>query len=85
MTDRTSDGRLITTPEGGVMIDFEWYYDRPAEAVWAALTEPERLALWIADAEVELRIGGRYRLLWRNEGHGSIGAPSTARAHVERA
>lgn len=72
MTDRTSDGRLTTTPEGGVMIDFEWYYDRPVEAVWAALTEPERLALWIADAEIDLRIGGRYRLLWRAEGHGSM-------------
>lgn len=37
---------------------------RPVEKVWAALTVPERLADWLAKAEVDLRIGGRIELYW---------------------
>jgi uncharacterized protein YndB with AHSA1/START domain len=37
---------------------------RPVEKVWAALTVPERLADWLANAEVDLRVGGRFALYW---------------------
>lgn len=67
MSDHSPDGILTSTPDGGASVRFEWYYDRPVAAVWAALTQPERLSLWIADAEVDLRPGGHYRLLWRGE------------------
>ncbi len=36
-----------------------------AERVFAALTEPNRLVTWWPDeAEVDLRVGGPYRLAW---------------------
>jgi uncharacterized protein YndB with AHSA1/START domain len=37
---------------------------RPVEKVWAALTVPARLADWLAEAEVDLRLGGRFALYW---------------------
>jgi len=37
---------------------------RPVEKVWAALTTPARLADWLAKAEIDLRVGGRFELYW---------------------
>ena len=34
------------------------------EKVWAALTVPERLADWLAQARVDLRVGGAFELYW---------------------
>lgn len=42
---------------------------RPVEKVWAALTVPERLADWLARAEVDLRIGGRFELYWETHSY----------------
>lgn len=69
---RIPDGRIARTPDGGAVVSFEWYYDRPVAAVWDALTRPEQIALWLADAEVDLRPGGQYRLLWRGDGDGAM-------------
>jgi uncharacterized protein YndB with AHSA1/START domain len=40
------------------------------ERVWAAITIPERIAAWFAtaDVQIELRLGGAYRLRFGNEG-----------------
>jgi uncharacterized protein YndB with AHSA1/START domain len=43
---------------------FERRLARPIEKVWAALTTPERLADWLAKAEIELKVGGRLELYW---------------------
>lgn len=43
---------------------FERRLARPLEKVWAALTVPERIADWLAKAEVDLRVGGRFELFW---------------------
>ena len=40
---------------------------RPVEKVWAALTIPERIADWLGEATVELRVGGRYVIQLRGE------------------
>ncbi|HEY3889720.1 MAG TPA: SRPBCC family protein [Caulobacteraceae bacterium] len=40
---------------------------RPIEKVWAALTVPERIADWLGDSEIELRVGGRYVIHLRDE------------------
>lgn len=37
---------------------------RPVEKVWAALTVPERLADWLAQARIDLRVGGAFELYW---------------------
>ncbi|TXH38259.1 MAG: SRPBCC family protein [Rhodospirillaceae bacterium] len=34
---------------------------KPAQ-VWIYLTEPEKLATWLADAEIDLKLGGRVQL-----------------------
>jgi uncharacterized protein YndB with AHSA1/START domain len=36
----------------------------PIEKVWAAITEPERLADWLAVAKIDLRVGGEVELNW---------------------
>jgi uncharacterized protein YndB with AHSA1/START domain len=36
----------------------------PLEKVWAAITEPERLADWLAVTKIDLRIGGEVELTW---------------------
>jgi uncharacterized protein YndB with AHSA1/START domain len=41
---------------------YERRYPRPIETVWAALTEPARLADWLGEALVEPYVGGRYEL-----------------------
>ncbi|HEX2293146.1 MAG TPA: SRPBCC family protein [Gaiellaceae bacterium] len=49
-------------------VRFERRYEASPEEVWSALTEPERLTRWLANvAEVDLRVGGRFVLVW-NEG-----------------
>lgn len=52
-------------------VRFERRYDASPDELWSALTEPERLGRWLADvAELELRVGGRFLLQWR-EGDGT--------------
>jgi uncharacterized protein YndB with AHSA1/START domain len=36
----------------------------PLEKVWAAITEPDRLADWLAVAKIDLRVGGVVELSW---------------------
>jgi uncharacterized protein YndB with AHSA1/START domain len=63
MTDLTSlyDGTIERTPDGGV-IRFERHLPFPIRDVWAAVTEPSRLAEWWlpfdADVTIDLREGG---------------------------
>ena len=40
----------------------------PPAAVWAALTEPARLAQWLAPGRIELRVGGAARLDFADSG-----------------
>jgi len=55
---------------------FERRIAKPIEKVWAALTVPERIADWLANAEVDLRLGGRFALHWTDteEEHRMAGA-----------
>lgn len=54
-------GVVMLRPDGHEL-RFERRIDRPLEKVWAALTVPERIADWLAEADVDLRVGGRFRL-----------------------
>ena len=64
------DGVVERTPDGGV-IRFERHLPYPIRDVWAAITEPERLAAWWlpfdADASIDLREGGEMRFVGRGE------------------
>lgn len=58
---------LERNPDGG-LIHFERRLAHPIEAVWSALTEPERLADWwppsATDVVVDLREGGSMSFAW---------------------
>ena len=66
-TERLSDAPLgeVTTTGDARQLVFHRHFDKPIEKVWAALTTPERLGDWFAEAEVDLRVGGIIRLSWK--------------------
>jgi uncharacterized protein YndB with AHSA1/START domain len=57
----------VTLADGAMQIVFRRRYAKPVETVWSAITTPERLADWLAAAEIELKPGGAIRLLMNNE------------------
>jgi uncharacterized protein YndB with AHSA1/START domain len=60
---------VVTTTGDARQIVFHRRYRQSVEKVWAALTTPERLADWFAEAQVDLRVGGTIRLNWNNGMH----------------
>ena len=48
----------------GSLLRFERVYDLPREIVWDALVDSDLVSGWLAEADVEPRIGGRFDLDW---------------------
>jgi uncharacterized protein YndB with AHSA1/START domain len=48
----------------GSTLTFERDYDLPREIVWDALIDPELVSGWLADAEIEPVLGGKFELTW---------------------
>ncbi|MDP3747457.1 MAG: SRPBCC family protein [Phenylobacterium sp.] len=61
MTTRDALG-IVTRSGDTYEVTFERRIGKPIAKVWAAVTVPERIADWLAEAEVDLRVGGHYRL-----------------------
>ena len=64
-----SDCRAIVSarsllPVSSITLEFERAFDLPASIVWDALIDPVLLEGWLADATVDPRVGGEYRLAW---------------------
>ena len=55
---------VVTVANDALQVVFHRRYNKPIEKVWAALTTPERLADWLANAEIEMKVGGAIRLDW---------------------
>jgi uncharacterized protein YndB with AHSA1/START domain len=79
MTDQPADTpRILGTlhaVDGVGLVRIEGTTAAAPDAVWAALTEPDRLADWLGTVEGDLREGGEYRGRWRVsewEGSGRI-------------
>ena len=53
-------GALRRSADGRGTVRVEDTYRTGVQDLWAAVTEPDRLARWIADVDGELRIGGRF-------------------------
>jgi uncharacterized protein YndB with AHSA1/START domain len=64
---------MTSTESGGVLgslrsegsdgvIRMEARFDATVDTVWAALTEPRRLAKWYGDVTGDLRVGGEYKV-----------------------
>ncbi len=60
-----ADG-TVETRDGAHILRFVRHFHHPIEEVWAALTEPEQLVAWLAEAEIEPRQGGSVQLRWLN-------------------
>ena len=59
----------VTVADDALQVVFHRHYARPIEKVWAAITTPERLADWLAEAEVELKPGGKISFNWNKGAH----------------
>ena len=57
-------GEVTPAADGSVEVVFHRHYKASPDRVWAALTTPERLADWFAEAKVDLRVGGTLSLDW---------------------
>jgi uncharacterized protein YndB with AHSA1/START domain len=70
---RQTDDSLGTVTRRGEVYDLviERRIQKPVAKVWAALTVPERIADWFTPVELDLRIGGIYRLSFPQDGTAS--------------
>lgn len=67
MTD-SDDGRLLGSlrrlggeQAGRGVVRVEDVYDTGVDDLWSAVTDPSRLARWIAEVDGDLRVGGQFR------------------------
>ena len=63
-------GTLRRTGDGNGAVRMEELYDTGIEDLWSALTEPDRLARWVADVDGDLRPGGRFHARFTSEWDG---------------
>jgi uncharacterized protein YndB with AHSA1/START domain len=61
MGTRVIFGRLRMGP-GGSAVRFEWRFDVAQAEVWAAVTEPERVARWLAPISGVFEVAGEVRV-----------------------
>jgi uncharacterized protein YndB with AHSA1/START domain len=65
-------GTLRRTEDGKGAVRMEDLYDTDIDDLWSALTDPHRLARWIAEVEGDLRPGGqihaRFTSTWEGPG-----------------
>lgn len=50
----------------GSQLRFVQVYDLPPEIVWDALVDSDLVSGWLAEADIEPRVGGRFDLDWRH-------------------
>lgn len=70
----TPDKKLQIRPQGDRELVMERVFDAPRDLVFQAYTRPELLKRWLgvfggwelAVCEIDLRVGGAYRWVWRN-------------------
>jgi uncharacterized protein YndB with AHSA1/START domain len=64
----TSYGKVAIGAEGR-SVRFERHFDASPEEVWAALTDPEQVRVWLlAEATFELEVGGGVTFDWGEQG-----------------
>jgi uncharacterized protein YndB with AHSA1/START domain len=62
VTQTSADLGVLRNDDERCAVRFKRLYDFTPAELWAALTDPERLARWLAQAEVDPGVGGRVRL-----------------------
>lgn len=64
----------LRTVDGAGAVRMEDLYDTDIDDLWLAITEPPRLARWIAEVEGDLRVGGEFHARFTSgwEGTGRV-------------
>ena len=63
----------VRSADGKGIVHMEDRYDTDIDDLWAALTDPRRLARWIGEVEGDLRVGGEFRTHFFASGAQSTG------------
>jgi uncharacterized protein YndB with AHSA1/START domain len=65
---------LVRAVDGKGVVRMEDRFNTEAEDLWSALTDPQRLARWIARVDGDLRVGGEFRASFTSswEGPGRV-------------
>jgi uncharacterized protein YndB with AHSA1/START domain len=58
----------LTTADGRGVVCLEERVDAGVDEVWAAITDPARLAVWLGDFDGDLRLGGEYHARYHASG-----------------
>jgi uncharacterized protein YndB with AHSA1/START domain len=61
----------LRSADGTGIVRVEDRYDTDIDDLWSALTEPRRLARWIAEVDGDLRLGGEFRARFTSEWEGT--------------
>jgi uncharacterized protein YndB with AHSA1/START domain len=72
------DGNLLVTAKGDREIDMKRVFNAPRRLVFEAITKPKLVQRWLLGpdgwtmpvCEIDLRVGGRYRYVWRKAAQG---------------
>jgi uncharacterized protein YndB with AHSA1/START domain len=78
-SNASANNRILSSlrpADGTGIVRTEDRYDTDVNDLWSALTDPERLARWIAEVEGDLRLGGKFRARFTStwEGTGRVEA-----------
>ena len=76
-SDAAGPDGILERADGATRLRFDRVLAHPPEAVWGALTEPERLAQWLGRAALQPVRGGSFQLRWDETGavmHGTVTA-----------
>ena len=61
----------LASVDGRGVVRMEDRYDTDIDDLWSALTDPQRLARWVASVEGDLRLGGEFRAHFTSGWEGS--------------
>jgi uncharacterized protein YndB with AHSA1/START domain len=61
----------LRSADGKGIVRIEDRYDTDIDDLWSALTDPRRLARWIAEVDGDLRLGGHFRARFTSEWEGT--------------
>lgn len=56
----------ITKNKDGFLVKFDRVLNYDVETVWSAITDPEKLALWFTDIEMDFKEGGQIMIQFRD-------------------
>jgi uncharacterized protein YndB with AHSA1/START domain len=59
-------GTIARSNDGGHVLHYERTMDGPGAKIWAALTDPAFARNWIGELEVELKVGGKFVIRFKN-------------------